>query len=154
MKKLIIVCAFLCTGYLANAQQGYKYLGFRAGWITNKAYVANINIDFANKTYSSYELFAEFYNKEKKGYKSYMGGLVYKPTLCRNKNSLLKLRLGAGLGSGNKNFIAAPQLGLEFSQTIIDNVDLLLVNRNQFVFFDQKSEQSRIGFEIGLRFPL
>jgi hypothetical protein len=154
MRKLLIVFVLLFTGYLAKAQEGYTYIGVRGGWAANNAYICTINLDFSSKYFSSYELFGEVYDKANSDYRSYMGGVVYKPTLTRNKNSLLRLRAGVGVGSGNDKFIAAPQLGLEFAQTLGNNVDLLFVNRNQLVLFDQKSTKWRVGLEVGVRFPL
>ncbi|KEQ28809.1 hypothetical protein N180_19785 [Pedobacter antarcticus 4BY] len=154
MRKLLMIAALLFTGYLAKAQQGYTYIGVRGGWVANDAYTGTINLDFSSKYFSSYELFGEVYDKSKSDYRSYMAGVVYKPTLTRNKNSLLRFRAGVGIGSGNDKFIAAPQLGLEFAQAIMNNVDLLFVNRNQVVFFDPKNTRWRVALEVGFRFPL
>lgn len=154
MKKILILLLLFCTGYLAKAQDGYTFLGIRGGWVVEDSYTATINLDISGKYYSSFEIYGEYYKNTTSEYESYMGGVVFKPALTRNKNSLLRLRLGAGIGAGNDKFLASPQIGLEFSQALFNNIDILLINRNQFVFFDDKSNRWRVGLELGFRIPI
>lgn len=154
MKKALLLIALIISGYLVKAQDGYTFIGLRSGWVVKDSYSATLSLDFSAKYYSSYELYGEFFHNTKLKNKSYMGGLIYKPAIVRNKNSLLQLRVGAGLGGGRNEFLVAPQLGLQFSQTIIKNIDFVIVNKNQFVFFGQKADQWRVGLEAGIRIPL
>src|SRR5690606_15581122 len=101
MKRALLIFLLLCTGYLAQAQNGYTYLGIRGGWVIEDSYTATINLDFSGKYHSSFELYGEYYQNTKSKYESFMGGFVFKPVLTRNKNSLLRLRFGGGLGAGD-----------------------------------------------------
>lgn len=154
MRKIGLMIALLASSLVSNAQDGFKFLGLRSGWVADKGFTATINLDFSSTYYSSYELFTEFYRNYNTSYKTIMGGVAYKPALFRNKNSLIKMRFGLGAGVGREEFLLAPQIGWEFSRTVSRNVDILFVNRNQFVFFDKKPDQWRVGFDIGLRLPL
>lgn len=154
MRKYILILLLVITGFFAKAQDGFTFAGLRSGWVADKAFSATLNFDFSSSYFSSYELFSEYYRNYNTSYKSMMGGLVYKPALIRNRNSLMKMRFGVGFGVGKEKFLVAPQIGWEFSQTVYNNIDILFVNRNQFVFFDQKPDQWRVGFELGLRLPL
>jgi hypothetical protein len=154
MRKIGLVIVLLILSLVSNAQDGFTFLGLRSGWVADKGVTTTVNLDFSSHYFSSYELFAEFYRNYNTSYKSMMGGVVYKPALIRNKNTLMKMRFGLGAGVGREEFLLAPQLGWEFSQTVYKNVDILFVNRNQYVLFDQKPDQWRIGFDIGLRLPL
>ena len=154
MRKIVIVLLLVATSLFAKAQDGLTYLGLRTGWVAEKGFTATLNLDFSLKYFSSFEVFTEYYKNYNTKYNTVMGGAVYKPALIRNRNSLVKMRLGVGTGVGREEFLIAPQIGWEFSQSILNNIDFVFVNRNQYVFFDRKPDQLRIGFDIGLRLPL
>ena len=149
---LLLVSSFAYV----KGQNGYYYLGGQAGLMINRGYTATLHLDFPTSYFNSFELFANYYNKKDDPYKSFVGGLVYKPVLARNKNTIFRARFGGALGSGGddrQDFIVGPELGLELSQTLYNNIDLVLSNKNQYLF-RADSDKWRVGIELGVRFPL
>ncbi|MGO3307107.1 MAG: hypothetical protein ACTILG_10640 [Sphingobacterium sp.] len=66
----------------------------------------------------------------------------------------MRFRFGGYLGTDLNTFVAAPNLGVEWIQSISGKMDLVLANNNGYFFWAQKSHRWRIAAEIGIRFPL
>lgn len=153
MKKyLLVAVALLGTISIANAQDGFNYLMIKGGIGNKSSKNFSLALDFAGKYHSSFEISANYFSKDSEDYKNYFLGVNYKPLLVRNKNSMLKMRIGIYGGSDDKDFIFAPNLGLEFGQSLSPKVDLILSNDNNY-FFEAK-DNWRTNIQLGFRISI
>jgi hypothetical protein len=154
-KALFIALSIFMLGTNVKAQNGTKYFSLKGGYFFKDAFSATLSYDWNTKYFKQNEIFAEYYQKFK-GFenKSVMGGFVMKPVLMRDRNTIVRVRMGVGAGSDTKKFIVAPQLGFEFSQSLGKGFDFLLVNRNQYILLNKSPEPWRVGFEAGIRIPI
>ena len=153
MKCLMSLFLVFC-GFLANAQNGTKYFSLKGGIGVRGMYMGSLSFDYNTKYYNQHEIFAEFMESRDTGYQTFMGGAVIKPVITRGTNSTARWRLGAGIGTDSKKFVAAPQAGWEFSQTFSNRVELILENTNQAVLWAPKQERWRFMFVLGVRISL
>ena len=63
-------------------------------------------------------------------------GAAYKPTISRGKNSNLRWRFGADLGANRKGFQASIDIGLEYSYSFRNGMQVFVMQKNDFVFLD------------------
>ena len=155
MKKALLFAFIFMAAINVKAQNGTRFFSLRSGWVAKNAFTGTVSLDISTKYFNQKEIFAEYYqNYNNHDLKTIMGGFVLKPVMYRSGNTALRFRLGAGIGSTTRKFVAAPQLGLEYSQSIGKGFDLLVVNRNQVVFGGDKVDKWRIGLEVGLRIPI
>lgn len=155
MKGLTLLTLMLVAAITVKAQNGTTFISLRGGWVTAKAYTATVSYDWSTRYFNQNEVYLEYYKSYKvDSIQSYMAGFVLKPVLFRAENTAVRLRLGAGVGTTIKKFLIAPQFGFELSESLGHGVDFLLLNRNQYVFMGKLPERWRVGFEIGIRFPL
>lgn len=155
MKKVLLFAFIFMAAINVKAQNGTRFLSLRGGWVAKNAFTGTVSLDISTKYFNQKEIFAEYYhNYNNHDLKTIMGGFVLKPVMYRSGNTALRFRLGAGIGSTTRKFVAAPQLGLEYSQSIGKGFDLLVVNRNQVVFGGDKVDKWRIGLETGIRIPI
>ena len=155
MKKLLFFAFMFMAAINVRAQNGTKFFSLQGGWVAKNAYTGTISFDISTRYFNQNEIFGEYYqNYKNHDIKTIMGGFVLKPVLFRSGNTAVRFRLGAGLGSTTQKFVAAPQLGLEYAQSIGKGFDLLLTNRNQVLFWGDHRDKWRIGLEAGIRIPL
>lgn len=155
MKKRLIFAFIFMAAISVKAQNGTKFFSLRGGWVAKNAFTGTLSLDINTKYFNQKEIFAEYYqNYNNPDLKTVMGGFVLKPVMYRSGNTALRFRLGAGFGSTTRKFVAAPQLGLEYSQSIGKGFDFLVIDRNQVVFWGDKADKWRIGFEAGIRIPI
>jgi hypothetical protein len=155
MKKALLFAFMFMAAINVKAQNGTRFFSLRSGWVAKNAFTGTVSLDISTKYFNQKEIFAEYYqNYNNHDLKTIMGGFVLKPVMFRSGNTALRFRLGAGIGSTTRKFVAAPQLGVEYSQSIGKGFDLLVVNRNQVVFGGDKADKWRIGLEAGIRIPL
>lgn len=152
MRLVVILIMLGC--FSAHAQNGTKYLSLKGGIGVRGVYEVNASYDYNTKYYNQHEMFGEFMVSNNTGYQTMMGGFVIKPVQLREFNSTLRWRLGAGVGTDFKKFIAAPQLGWEFSQTFRNRLEMVITNKYQAVLWAPKSERWRFMGGIGMRIPL
>ena len=151
---LLIVLVFM-VAINVGAQNGTKYFSLRGGWVAESAYIGTLSYDWNTRYFDQNEFFAEYYQDYKiPNIKTFMGGFAVKPILFRSKNTAIRYRFGASIGTTITSFIAAPQVGFEFSQSLGSGFDFLIMNRNQYVFFGNTPERWRVGVEVGLRIPI
>lgn len=153
MRQIIATLILVATVSVASAQDGFTHFFIKGGANYKKAGIATMGLDFASKYHSSYELGLMYYRNTSK-YENYLIGFNYKPVVVRNKNSTFKFRFGGYLGTDMKTFVASPNLGLEFLQSISGKTDLVISNNNGYYFFADKSTRWRMSAEIGFRFAL
>jgi hypothetical protein len=155
MKKALLFAFIFMAAINVKAQNGTRFLSLRGGWVAKNAFTGTVSLDISTKYFNQKEIFAEYYqNYDNHDLKTIMGGFVLKPVMYRSGNTALRFRLGAGIGSTTRKFVAAPQLGLEYSQSIGKGFDLLVVNRNQVVFGGNNVGKWCIGLEAGIRIPI
>lgn len=152
MRSILIF--MMLAVFSAHAQNGTKYFSIKGGIGVRGIYTGSISYDYNTKYYNQHEIFGEFVESNETGYQTLMGGFVIKPVQVRGGNSTLRWRLGAGLGTDFKKFVAAPQLGWEFSQTFSNRLELVFGNKNQAVLWAPKSERWRFMVDVGIRIPL
>lgn len=153
MRHMLLIFMML-GGFFAQAQNGTKYLSVKGGVGAREIYAGSVSFDYNTKYYNQHEIFGEFMESNDTGYQTLMGGFVVKPVQVRGTNSTIRWRLGAGLGTDFKKFVAAPQLGWEFSQTFNNRLELIFENKNQAVLWAPKSERWRFMIDLGIRIPL
>ena len=155
MKKASLLIALIFMIAIVKAQNGTKYFSLRGGWVAESAYLGTLCYDFNTKYFAQNEVFAEYCQDYKThSIRTFMGGFVVKPVMFRSKNTAVRYRFGASIGTTLYEFIAAPQIGLELSQSLGKGFDFVIMNRNQVLLFGDISERWRVGFEVGIRIPI
>ncbi len=155
MKKVSLLIALIFMVAIVKAQNGTKYFSLRGGWVAESAYIGTLSYDFNTRYFNQNEVFAEYYQDYKNpSIKTFMGGFAVKPVLFRSKNTAIRYRFGASMGTTVSSFVAAPQVGFEFSQSLGSGFDFLIMNRNQYVLFGDTPERWRVGVEVGIRIPI
>lgn len=156
MKNFYLVAIFIVTGFTMNAQDGYKHFFFKGGPVIPNGLSVSVGFDFARDYYNAVEISANYFKNFKKKdsitYENYLLGINYKPLLFREKNSLVKLKIGVYGGSGTDNFTIAPNIGFEFLQSLSNNLDLVISNDNGYYF--SSSQEWIITANIGFRIAL
>jgi len=153
MSRLILFVFYLSIAAIAKGQDGFTHIFARGGIAYKEAGQASIGFDFASKYHNSYELGFTYF-RTKGDYQNYLASLNYKPVIIRNKNSTVRFRFGGYLGTDLNKFVASPNLGLEWAQSVSGNIDIVLANNNGYYFWANKSHRWRIAAEVGVRFPL
>lgn len=134
----------------SNAQQGYKYIYADYGHTLGRTgHNISIGLDFPNKYHHSWDIGLRGYFKQ--DYESVFLALRYKPLIYKGVNSTFKGRLGAIGGSDFSNAIFAPELGVEFSQTIAFGVDLYLATDLGY-YINSPIDNWRLNAIAGLKF--
>lgn len=151
-KALLILCVMVST--LAKAQDGFKFITLRGGYTYQKAYEASIALDFATTYHGAFELSGTYYrNNPHKTFNVLLGG-IFKPVVFRNKNFTMRWRMGGEVGTDWKNFIAIPQLGFDFNQSVSQGIDIVLTNHYGYGFWAQENERWRATFQLGIRLSI
>jgi hypothetical protein len=80
-------------------------------------------------------------------------GAAYKPAFLRWKNSVLRARVGAGVGiESDYTFTTGLSVGLEFSLTFRNRMQLVASQKNDFHFWAR--DNFRNGILVGVKFPI
>jgi hypothetical protein len=161
MKKFILMVTLSLFGFAVSAQSGYKFINFSGGLLYPGAYNLSVNYEFVGKYHNTWELGGEYYVKKEtlssehpfRSPYNWMIGPVFKPVLSRSKNVTFRFPMGFRAGSNRIGFIAAPQMGFELSRTFSSEVEILITQKNQYVFFESQNNW-RIGILVGLKIPL
>lgn len=136
-----------------NAQDGYKHFFFKGGAVIPDGLNFSVGFDFAGEYYNTVEISANYFKKNDSiPYENYLLGINYKPLLFRERNSLVKLKIGVYAGSGTDDFTIAPNIGFEFLQSLSNNIDLVISNDNGYYFYSSQKwiTTANIGFRIAL----
>ncbi|WP_018480029.1 hypothetical protein [Pontibacter roseus] len=152
MRKSLLLSLLLLVVLSCRAQEGYTHLNVAGGWMYKDALTANLALEFSKRHYNSYEIFGDAYKSNVDDSKNWLVGVAYKPMLTRSRNTFLKLRLGAGIGSNTAHFIGALQAGLELGYVLPGNVVLMLQQKNEGVL--RVNHNFRTGLLAGIKIPL
>ncbi|MBF8965529.1 hypothetical protein I0P70_19925 [Pontibacter sp. FD36] len=152
MRKTLLLSLLLLVVLPCRAQEGYTHLNVAGGWMYKDALTANLALEFSKRHYNSCEIFGDAYKSNVDDSKSWLVGAAYKPMITRSKNTFLKLRVGAGIGSNTEHFIGALQAGLELGYVLPGNVVLMLQQKNEGVL--RVNHNFRTGLLAGIKIPL
>lgn len=169
MKRLLILCLLAMISVKSNAGDGDKHLTFAGGWQANaiqvRAPLINymIGYEFEGQFHNSFELYLDLaspYLQNKKENKeniyfnnlSFGLGVAYKPSISKSKNSQLRWRFGADIGSNGRSFQSSVEVGLEFRHTFSNDIQVFLLQKNDIVFWNQ--DHFRNGLLLGIKLPL
>ncbi|PTX13160.1 hypothetical protein C8N40_11382 [Pontibacter mucosus] len=151
MRKTLLLSLLLLVVLPCRAQEGYTHLNLAGGWMYEDALTANLALEFNQRHHNSYEIFGDAYKSNVDANKNWLVG-AYKPMLIRSRNTLLKLRLGTGIGSNTAHFIGALQAGLELVYVLPGNLVLMLQQKNEGVL--RVNHNFRAGLLAGIKIPL
>ena len=161
----------LFSSLISFAGEGDKFFNVSAGYQCNAVkwdsniFNVVIGLEFEGRHHNAWELYIDASTRWVKcpdcntvcsksffDYKTFGIGAAYKPVLSRGKNSLLRWRIGADVGANEKGFQASVDLGLEYSYSFRNGMQLFGLFKNDFVFWSK--DHFRNGILIGVKFPL
>lgn len=151
MKKNIILLIAIIVSFAyaqdTNAQQGYKAI-YAVGGLTYKhGGNAILGIDFPNDTYTSFEVYGQFYQYKKE--KNVYAGFSYKPCLHKGINSLFRAKLSGAVGTTLHKFTFAPIVGFEWIYSITPYVDFMWLNDGGY--YHNTGQKWRVNTYAGFR---
>lgn len=170
MKKAIYTLLFISVAIISFAGEGDKNVNASGGWQGNVISWSTPTFNFLiglerevryHKVVELYIDVATSYETSKDGKifsdtfwknRSFGLGVAYKPPISKSKNSLLRWRLGADIGSNPRGFQASLDFGLELSQTFSNGIQLFILQKNDIVFWNKN--HFRNGALIGIKLPL
>ena len=133
--------------------------------MTGSGSQAVVGLEFEGKYHNAYELYIDLATAYDKcpvcnkvcsdsfwSYKTFGIGAAYKPTISRGKNSNLRWRFGADLGANRKGFQASIDIGLEYSYSFRNGMQVFVMQKNDFVFWTR--DHFRNGLLVGVKFPI
>lgn len=170
MKRLFLIVMILFS-IPTFAGDGGRYIFFGTGYqwsmIDWERRFLNFNIgfEFEKKHHNAWEIYVDVTSKYKNckscnptnyrtyDYNSFGVGVAYKSVILRGKNTNLRWKAGADIGSNvDKRFQASIDLGLEFSYTFKNNMQVYVLQKNDIVFWNNNLFQN--GLLFGLKIPL
>lgn len=167
-KLLVAAVAFLLLSSHLNAQTGYRYISAYGGYYHSRTLAAGLSVDFAKADHSTYAFFTEGYRYHTqtlaiKGSDSFLKeeyqnillvGVLYKKLLFRSRNNSLRFLFGAAAGSSSsRDFVAAPQAGFEFTRTFTGEWELMLQQKNSYIF-RAPGKNWFSGLNAGVKLPV
>jgi len=148
MKKIIFLIMISFISLKSMAGDGDKFFNISGGWQWKNTVNAVVGLEFEGKYHNAYELYIDLATAYDKcpvcnkvcsdsfwSYKTFGIGVAYKPTISRGKNSNLRWRFGADLGANRKGFQASIDIGLEYSYSFRNGMQVFVMQKNDFVFW-------------------
>lgn len=177
MRQFVIILLLILINLSSKGQDGYTHFTLRGGYLHDKAFTFSLGLDFAKKYHSAWELtgtYIKSFSNEisyetifnevdstfsqrtlNHSYKNLLMGVQYKPLITRSKNTLLRFRFGAYIGSDFNRFIASPNVGFELLQSLTPSTDIFFSNSNgYYLWASPKATRWRHTAEIGFRLAL
>lgn len=172
MKKILTLCAVLMLAVSNSyAGDGDTFLNVSGGWQLNsqrlKSNIVNavIGMEFEGKYHNAWEVYVDLSTAYEKcpvhgkvdsksfwSYKTFGIGGAYKPAFIRGKNSNVRWRFGTDIGANENSFQASVDIGIEYSYTFKNGMQILVMQKNDFVFWSR--DHFRNGVLVGVKFPL
>ena len=149
----------------AYAGDGDQYITLNAGLLFQNTLNATFGYEKELPYDNAFEIFGEAGNRwardpecGKVGSKSFWehyywnGGIVYKKSLVRWKNSTLRLDLGPVAGAYRGDYFFGAEGSLEYNYTLINGWKLTIKQKNNVNFMH--GDTFRNGLTIGIKVPL
>ena len=165
MKRIAFLVITLFFSLKSMAGDGDKFFNISGGWQWKNTVNAVVGLEFEGKYHNAYELYIDLATAYDKcpvcnkvcsdsfwSYKTFGIGAAYKPTISRGKNSNLRWRFGADLGANRKGFQASIDIGLEYSYSFRNGMQVFVMQKNDFVFWTR--DHFRNGLLVGVKFPI
>lgn len=165
MKRIAFLVITLFFSLKSMAGDGDKFFNISGGWQWKNTVNAVVGLEFEGKYHNAYELYIDLATAYDKcpvcnkvcsdsfwSYKTFGIGAAYKPTISRGKNSNLRWRFGADLGANRKGVQASIDIGLEYSYSFRNGMQVFVMQKNDFVFWTR--DHFRNGLLVGVKFPI
>ena len=149
MKRIAFLVITLFFSLKSMAGDGDKFFNISGGWQWKNTVNAVVGLEFEGKYHNAYELYIDLATAYDKcpvcnkvcsdsfwSYKTFGIGAAYKPTISRGKNSNLRWRFGADLGANRKGFQASIDIGLEYSYSFRNGMQVFVMQKNDFCLLD------------------
>lgn len=147
------------------AGNGDEFITVNAGYLYNNTLNASIGWEYELPYDNAIEIFADAGNHPEKDpvcskvcsksfWKGYYwdGGLVYKKSLHRWRNSSLRLNAGPVFGAWKSDFFYGVEGSFEWSYTFRSGCKFVLKQKNNISF--RRGDTFRNGITIGFKVPL
>ncbi|MDD7319079.1 MAG: hypothetical protein SPF56_00265 [Bacteroidaceae bacterium] len=164
MKKTSILLISLLSVFTARAGNGDEHLNVSTGFLFPSTLVANVGFEHEYNYGNALEIYAELGNHwqsdpvDGKVYKDtfwkgyyWDGGALYKKSLRRYRNSILRARAGVQAGAYHHDFFMGAELGFEYNYVFQSGLVFSVIQKNQVNFFH--GDTFRNGLLIGLKIP-
>ena len=148
----------------AMAGEKDEYFTLNAGFLFNNTLNATFGYERELNYGNAVELFGEVGNQWQRDpvcgkvcnesfWKGYYwdGGLLYKHSLKKFKNSNLRLRIGPQFGAHTGDYFFAVEGGFEYNYVFHSGIQFSLIQKNQVSFLH--GDSFRNGLLIGLKIP-
>lgn len=167
MKKLILSILLMATVINpVSAGDGDRHVGFQGGVMFPGILNGVLSVDIETSYHNAIEFYLDAFTEWKdcpdcgkvckeSFWKSNYGlgvGAAYKPVVHRSRNSVGRFRMGADIGTCNREFSMGIELGYEYVWTFRNNVQFVLQQKNECTFWGRPTW--RFGGLVGLRLPL
>lgn len=150
----------------AKAGNGDNHAGVQVGVLFPGMANATISFDTETSYHNAWEVYLDAFTMPKKCpdcakvcsesfWKSSYGlsvGGAYKPAVHRSRNSVGRVRIGADVGTNNREFALGIELGYEYVWTFRNGCQFVLQQKNEVCFWGK--ETWRFGGLVGFRIPL
>jgi hypothetical protein len=149
----------------AHAGDGDQYITLNAGLLFQNTLNATFGYEKELPYDNAFEIFGEAGNRwardlecgkvcSKSFWKQYYwnGGIVYKKSLVRWKNSTLRLDLGPVAGAYRGDYFFGAEGSLEYNYTLVNGWKLTIKQKNNVNFMH--GDTFRNGLTIGIKVPL
>lgn len=163
MKQTIIIVATLFAVLTAKAGEGDEFFTLNGGFLFNSTLNATFGYERELTYGNAVELFGEVGNRwheiptrglfSQSFWKGYYwdGGILYKKSLRRFKNSTLRLRFGPAFGSHRGDYFFGMEGGFEYNYVFPSGIHITAVQKNNVNFLH--GDTFRNGILIGIKVP-
>ena len=164
MKKTFMIAICLIAVITARAGDGDEFFTLNGGFLFNSTVNATFGYERELDYGNAVELFGEVGDRwhedptcgkicNKIFWKDYYwgGGILYKKSLKRFKNSTLRLRFGPECGSHKGDFYFGLEGGFEYNYVFPSGVHFTVIQKNNVNF--NHGDTFRNGILIGLKIP-
>lgn len=165
MKKVLVIISAALFSLKSFAGDGDKFLNLSGGYQWKNTVNLLVGFEAETKYHNAWELYFDLStayttcptcykvcSKSFWDYKTFGLGIAYKPSLYRGKNSVVRWRIGADIGANRKGFQASIDLGIEYSYSFRNGMQVFVLQKNDFVFWTR--DHFRNGLLVGVKFPL
>lgn len=166
MKKILLPLMLLIIVTLNTyAGDGDQFFTLNTGILFRNTLNASFGFERELNYDNAFEIFGEVGNRwerdpecgkvcSKSFWKNYYwnGGVVYKKSLVRWRNSTLRLNVGPLAGAVRGNYFFGAEGSFEYSYTLRNGIKLVLKQKNNVCFIH--GDTFRNGLTVGVKIPL